>query len=84
MGLLKYTSCDNKPDWVMGEAEMYASQKLPAGGGRFVYYDISDAYWKSCTDNQQAAGGWIEQADAVTSATNGGKKYPVWDIKDKI
>lgn len=84
MGLMKYTSCDNKPDLVMCEGAFYASQKLPATGGRFVYYDISDGYWKACTDNITTFGGWVEQADAVTSTTNGGTKYPIIDVEGRV
>lgn len=85
MSLLKYGACDNKMDWLLtGAGAFWASQKLPAAGGRFVYWDISDAYWKSCTDNQQAAGGWVKQALTTTSATNGGTIFPIMDIRDRI
>lgn len=84
MALLKYSSCDNKKDFVMGKGAFYASQKLPPTGGRFAYYDISDGYWKSCTDNQQAIGAWVEESDAVTSTTNGGSSYQLVDVEGRI
>ena len=58
MGLLKYSSCDNKQDFVMCIGAFEASQKLPATGGRFVYYDISEGNWLACTDNIATIGRW--------------------------
>lgn len=88
MSKLKYTSNDEKRDRVMCLGAFYASQKLPAKSGRFVYYDISDAYWKACADNSVTLGGWVEQHTSdltsdATSATNGGTKFQIIDVEGR-
>lgn len=84
MGVLKFSSCDNKLDFVMCVGAFEASEKLPAGGGRFVYYDISEGNWKACADNGQAIGGWVEQAKDATTATDGADKFPIIDVEGRL
>jgi hypothetical protein len=93
MSELKYTSCDEKKDFVMCLGEFSASQKLPARGGRFVYWDISDGAttggWNACTDAITTFGGWVEQhtdglTSGATSATKGATKFQVIDIENRI
>lgn len=92
--LQKYTFCDGKKSFVMCKGALDASQKLPAIGGRFVYWDISDAIWKACADNAVAIGGWVEQstdslpagtgATKATSTTKGADKFAIIDVEDRI
>jgi hypothetical protein len=92
--VMKYSSCDNRVDFIKCVGAFVASQKLPKLGGRFVYYDISETGWKSCTDGIQTIGGWVDQdtdsmpagtyATGATSTTALATKFPITDVEHRI
>ena len=91
---LKYTFCDNKKDELLGNGAFAASQKLPAAGGRFVYYDISETAWHAVANDPAAIGGYSEDetdnmpaGTASTGATSSvalGTVLPITDVAERM
>jgi len=60
-----------------------ASEVLSKKSGRYVIYDISDAYWRVCADNETKIGGYVDQ-DLTCSSTNGGTKLAIAQNVDQF
>jgi len=84
MAKLKYgvVGSSQEPLVPFSVGAFYASQVFPKKSGRFATYDDSLNYWKSAESGEAKLGGYVEQ-DLTTSATNGGSKLPVFDIRGR-
>ena len=83
MAELKFGTVDGKVNEIYTKGAFQASQVLPAKSGRFVTYDVSDASWISCENDEATIGGYVEES-LTTSATKGATSLGIISVRQRV